>query len=431
MDDVRPAPLRVVIDARVTPDTAGGVARALAALVRAFGDLDGRDEYLLVVRTDAEADYWSGVVRDRQTIVRMPASVRPSWKRRMINRLLFRVLPAKRWPDVPVSSGYFESLGGDVLHFPYQYFELCAMPTVFNPHDLQHLHYPQFFSIDQLVDREILYPAGCRLSQAVIVGSQWIKEDVMAQYGIAPAKIHVIPEGSPSQWTQEPDVALRDDVVARYGLHAPFLLYPAITWPHKNHVRLLDALADLRDRKGLVVPLVCTGAKDASGWPDIQSRLSARGLESQARFLGFVPDADLETIIHLARAVIVPSLFEASSLPIFEAWTAGVPVASSQATALPDQVADAGLLFDPLDTAAIGAAIERLMTDDTLCDDLRARGRRRLDDFDWTRTAKGYRAVYRRVAGRGLTDEDRRLLSWDWARFPERDGAEPAVESAR
>jgi glycosyltransferase involved in cell wall biosynthesis len=106
-------------------------------------------------------------------------------------------------------------------------------------------------------------------------------------------------------------------------------------------------------------------------------------------------------------------------------------VASSQATALPDQVADAGLLFDPLDTAAIGAAIERLMTDDALCDDLRARGRRRLDDFDWTRTAKGYRAVYRRVAGRGLTDEDRRLLSWDWARFPERDGAEPAVESAR
>jgi hypothetical protein len=94
-------------------------------------------------------------------------------------------------------------------------------------------------------------------------------------------------------------------------------------------------------------------------------------------------------------------------------------------------VADAGLLFDPLDVAAIGAAIERLMTDDTLCDDLRARGRTRLDDFDWTRTANGYRAVYRRVTGRTLTEEDRRLLSWDWARFPARDGAKPPVESAR
>src|SRR5208283_4834862 len=47
------------------------------------------------------------------------------------------------WPEVPVSDGFYESLGCDVIHFPFQYFVLCAIPSIFNPHDLQHLHFPK------------------------------------------------------------------------------------------------------------------------------------------------------------------------------------------------------------------------------------------------------------------------------------------------
>jgi glycosyltransferase involved in cell wall biosynthesis len=95
-------------------------------------------------------------------------------------------------------------------------------------------------------------------------------------------------------------------------------------------------------------------------------------------------------------------------------------VASSNATALPDQVLDAGLLFDPLDVPAMADAISRLATDADLRDDLREKGRRRVKDFDWDRTARAYRAVYRRAANCTLTDEDRWLLSWDWMREPQR-----------
>jgi glycosyltransferase involved in cell wall biosynthesis len=80
---------------------------------------------------------------------------------------------------------------------------------------------------------------------------------------------------------------------------------------------------------------------------------------------------------------------------------------------------DAGLLFDPTDTAAIANAIARMATDELLREQLRLRAYRRLKDFDWQRTAKTYRAVYRRAAGRHLADEDRRLLSWDWMKNPE------------
>jgi glycosyltransferase involved in cell wall biosynthesis len=138
-------------------------------------------------------------------------------------------------------------------------------------------------------------------------------------------------------------------------------------------------------------------------------------------FLGFLSEADLRAVYQLAQFVVIPSLFEADSCPIYEAWSEGIPVASSNHTALPDQVGDAGLLFDSGDVSAIARAMERMATEPDLRQELVERGRRRVKDFDWARTAKAYRAVYRRAAGTTLTEEDRWLLQWDWMREPSRD----------
>jgi glycosyltransferase involved in cell wall biosynthesis len=95
-------------------------------------------------------------------------------------------------------------------------------------------------------------------------------------------------------------------------------------------------------------------------------------------------------------------------------------VASSNATALPDQIRDAGLLFDPTDTLKIADAVERMATDEVIREELRELGYRRAKNFSWERTAKAYRAVYRQLAGIRLTDEERWLLEWDWMREPQR-----------
>ncbi len=118
----------------------------------------------------------------------------------------------------------------------------------------------------------------------------------------------------------------------------------------------------------------------------------------------------------MAGCLVLPTLFEANSLPIFEAWSEGLPVVSSDVTALPEQVGDAGLLCDPFEPASIARAIEQALFDQTLREDLIARGRRRLADFDWNRTARAYRAVYRKASGQRLSAEDARLLQWDWMR---------------
>jgi len=420
--------LTVAIDAQVTPEKNGGVALALLALIRALGQLDdGQEAYRLVVASDDQKRFWEGQCQARQTVIDRRGTTgharQPSASARLVKRLkraLARQLAGlsveiPRWPQVPVSTGFYESIGCDILHFPWQHFELCALPTVFQPHDLQHLHYPQFFSIDEILHRETIYPAGCRWSQAVIVGSQWTKSDVVRQYGIDPSKIQVIPEGSPTQLAKAPEDSEKQQLFEERNLREPFILYPAISWPHKNHLTLIEALARLRDVSNLKVQLVCTGSVHEPSWPALEARIRNLGLEDQVRFLGFLSETHLRILQRSAHAVVVPSLFEASSLPIYEAWMDGVPVASSNAAALPDQVQDAGLLFDPASVPEIAQAIETLMTDTTVRDRLQARGRQRLMDFDWVRTAKCYRAVYRRVAHRPLSDEDRSLLSVDWS----------------
>ena len=98
-------------------------------------------------------------------------------------------------------------------------------------------------------------------------------------------------------------------------------------------------------------------------------------------------------------------------MPVCEAFSAGLPVACSTATSLPDLAGDAAILFDPEDAAAIADAVLRLWTDAELRADLVERGRERSELFSFDRTARLFRAHYRRVGLRPLSEEDRILLA--------------------
>jgi glycosyltransferase involved in cell wall biosynthesis len=436
------APLHVGMCVRVLPGSGGGIAQATLGLIHALGKLeDGPERYSLVVRSQEQVDWLAPHIGPNQKLV-----VHPSLGVRnggdlgekkgsgrsfagAVKRLLGPFLPAARrlqhlmamprdWPEVPVSDGFFEGLGCDIVHFPTQWFMLCNRPSVYNPHDLQHLAYPQYFTQAELTGRETLYPAGCRYSHTVIVGTQWVKDDLVKKYGTDRDKVQVIPWAPPTELYQEPGPEHVASVKARHGLDRPFAFFPAVTWPHKNHIRLLEALAWLRDDRGLVVPLVCTGSKLESHFPRIEARIRELNLGSQVKFLGFVSELDLRALYRLSQFLVMPTLYEADSCPIFEAWHEGVPVASSDVTALPDQVQDAGILYDAKDVTAMAEAIARLATDEALRADLKQRGLRRVRDFSWERTARAYRAVYRRASDATLTEEDRWLLTWDWMREP-------------
>ena len=425
--------LRVAIDAtQIVSGGSGGVAQAILGLVHALGQLqDGSQEYVIVVDSQHQIDWLRPLSGSNQRFV-----LKPQIAKRRGNRftkgLLRSLRPAaryvrhhldgraRRWPEVPVSDGFYESLDCDVLHFPHQGFVLCALPTIYTPHDLQHLHYPQFFTASAIAARETLYRGGCQLAHTVVVASQWIKDDVIRQYGISPQKVQIIPWGTPTQAFHEPSQEQLLAVKSRYQLKQPFAIFPAVTWPHKNHLRLFEALAYLRDTHGLIVRLVATGSRYEPFWPQIEAGLDALALRSQVTFLGFVPDEDLRALYRLSQFLVMPTLFESDSFPIYEAWLEGVPVACSNVCSLPDQVMDAASLFDPHDVESMADSIARLATDAALREDLCRRGYRRLKDFSWECTAKSYRAAFRRAANRRLSQEERWQLGWDWMREPQR-----------
>lgn len=416
--------MRVGIIIDVEPGIHGGVAIAVKSLLRALGELQGPEKYVLIISRQSQADWLSPLPANQEFALR-PAA-RGNTLRRGVRKIaraslkLAGVETGPVWPETPLSDGFVESLGLDVVHFTTQGFTLCAVPTVYNPHDLQHIHYPQFFTARDLAWREVIYRTACRLSRAVIVNSQWIKDDVVAQFGVPDDRVQVIPEAAPSHFLAPTTDTERAQTLQKYGLAGKFALYPNNTWPHKNHARLLEAIAWLRDTKGFSVQLACTGARHEPSWPRLSARVEELGLADHVKFLGFVSDLELRALYQTARCVVVASLFEANSLPIFEAWSEGTPVASSNVTALPEQVGDAGLLFDPGDPSDIGRTLERLFTDDALCEDLKGKGKRRLADFDWARTAQAYRAVYRKAAGKRLAYEDVSVLAHDWMRNPKR-----------
>jgi len=433
--------LKIGIDAQIMPGTSGGVSQFIASLVRALGQLpDGSETYTVIVGSQQQMDWiktYSGP-NHRFVLKSLFSNHGGSGSKNghlnipaLCKRALRSLLPTARyyaqklvnspmqWPEVPLSDGFYESLGCDVVHIPTQNFVLCALPTIYNPHDLQHLHYPQFFTPSTIAWRETVYPAGCRLAHTVIANTQWIKNDIIRHYGIDADKIQVIPEGPPAPAGRKPPAEFIAAVKRKYQLEQPFGLYPAVTWPHKNHLRLLEALAQLRDTRNLMIQLVCTGSRYDTFWPQIQSRVDELKLSSQVKFLGFVSDDELSAIYRLSQFLVMPTLFEASSLPIYEAWLEGVPVICSNASALPEQVKDSALLFDPHSVEAIANAVAKVATNNTLRRELEIKGTRRIKDFDWERTARAYRAVYRRAAGFPLTEEDQWLLKWDWMRTPE------------
>ncbi len=425
-------PLRIAINAQFLPGGgAGGVESVLIGLVHALGQLnDGPEEYFIIGPWQ-NPDWMKPYLGTNQRIVSGPeppqhASNLTLRALGLLNRklggfILRYIMGAGRvWPEVPVSDGFYESLGCDVIHFPYQNFVVCALPSIYNPHDLQHLHYPQFFTPQILALHETIYPAGCRFAHTVVAGSQWVKQDIIEHYCVSPGKIQVIPWAPPTQAYPEPSPEILNEVKEKYRLDMPFCLYPSVTWEHKNHIRLLEALALLRDREGLAINLLCTGAQYPQFWPRIEMRIQELNLHQQVRFTGRVSFEDLRALYRLAQFVVVPTLFEAASGPVFESWLEGTPVACSNVTSLPEQAGDAALLFDPLSVEAIAQAVVQMATNGNLREELQRRGARRLQDFSWERTAKAYRAVYRRAAGRPLSEEDRWLLSWDWMREPQK-----------
>jgi glycosyltransferase involved in cell wall biosynthesis len=262
----------------------------------------------------------------------------------------------------------------DVLHYPLTVpFPRSRAAAVVTLHDVQHHDLPELFSAARRTFRRRAYDRAARRAAAVIVPSDFVRGRAVAQLGLDPAHVHVIPLGvdhalfAPGEDTRQ-----------------PFLLYPAHALPHKNHARLLEAFALLR-----------------AELPDLRLVLTGGGLEcleplpEGVERLGVVPVEELASLYRTAACLVFPSLYEGFGLPPLEAMASGCPVAASNVGAIPEVCGDAAVFLDPADGAAIANGVREALA---LADELHELGIARAARFTWEETARQHDVIYRAVA---------------------------------
>jgi glycosyltransferase involved in cell wall biosynthesis len=311
-------------------------------------------------------------------------------------------------PNARKSDAILTRYGADVVHFTYPIAFPTSAPYLFEPWDLQHRHYPELFEPAEWRQRDQAYRAGCEQAALVVTATRWTKHDIVEQYGISASKIAVIPRG-PATPPKRPDEVTIRRVRAELKLPERFAFFPAMSFPHKNHLRLFEALAILRDRHGMTLPLVCTGRPYEPYWPTILDGVRRHRLEGQVHLPGAVSDDHLAAVFASASLLVYPSIFEGLGLPILEALEYGLPVLASNATCLPEVGGEAARYFDPHQTESIVEALLAALREPDLAEQTRRAAPAVLARFSWPKAAATFVACYRAVAGVPLSPEQRAL----------------------
>ncbi|CAN5699743.1 hypothetical protein BH24ACT5_BH24ACT5_06450 [soil metagenome] len=266
-------------------------------------------------------------------------------------------------------------------------------PIVLTVHDLQYLEFPEFFSTTRRRYLAGRMPRSVRRADIVTVPSVFVRSTVIDHLGVEPGRVMVVPHGVPAPPT-DPESDPNGNAVAvrtRYGLGGrPFVVFPAITHPHKGHDFLLRVLAGpWRADDVQLVLLGGAGRADA----DVTAAIIDQGLADRVVRPGRVPAADRDALIAAAEALVFPSEYEGFGAPVVEAMVLGTPVICSDQAAVPEVAGDAGLVL-PLDVDAWARALDRVRADRAA---FAERGRNRASHFTLEVSGRALAAAYRRA----------------------------------
>lgn len=265
----------------------------------------------------------------------------------------------------------------DAAYFPAPAFVHIDIPFAFTVWDLGHRTIPEFPEMrsgrDPWTQREAMYARMLGQASMVITGNATGAAEITGFYGVEAARLAVIP-------FPNPDFTAVTTEVPSWLPAAPFFVYPAQMWPHKNHATLLRALALMATDGGAVPDLVFTGS-DKGVSAHLEAMASALGVRGRVRFAGFVSRGELKALYERAVGLVFPSLLGPNNLPPQEAAVTGCPMVVSDLAGHREQLGEAALYAAPFDEHAWAAGMRRLMVDGDLRRVLAERARDQVAGF--------------------------------------------------
>jgi glycosyltransferase involved in cell wall biosynthesis len=372
----------------LVPGEVGGTETYARALIRAYAAGAGPERVTVLAGPETARSLEGGAV-EVFTVPYAPGRGTAARAAGLARGLLVPPVSAKR-----------SAANADVVHFPLTVpIPRAPVPAVVSLHDVLHLDIPSVFSAAERAYRHVAYDRPARSAARVMTASEHARGRIAARLGIPPDRIDVIAHGIDHvRFSPSGD----DDALAGVPLPPnPFVLYPANLWPHKNHERLVAALA----RTDPALQLVLTGSTYGR-LEALRSAAERHGVRDRVHHLGYVAPAAVAPLYRRARALVFPSLYEGFGAPPLEAMACGCPVAASDAGAVAEICGAAALSFAAGDVAAMAGAIDRVVTEDGLREQLRAAGLERASAYTWERSAAGHAEAYE--AARALSSAVRR-----------------------
>jgi glycosyltransferase involved in cell wall biosynthesis len=260
-------------------------------------------------------------------------------------------------------------------------------------HDLAYEHFPEFFHPVERLRLKALVPAAARAADHILTVSNFSARDIRDRYQIPPEKITVTYLAAADKFRPRDKQLCQEYLAKIYGIDGPFILYVGRIQTRKNLLRLVEAYARVR-RQGVAPRLVLVGRRDWQ-FEHLLAKIDQLRLCSSVICPGYVSADDLPFFYNSAELCVFPSIFEGFGLPVVESMASGVPTITSYGSSLEEVAGDAALLVDPFDVSSIADAIQRILGDSKLQNQLVARGLRRSSEFTAEDLGQKALGVYR------------------------------------
>lgn len=240
-------------------------------------------------------------------------------------------------------------------------------------HDLMHRYekrFPECSAHGEYERRERISKNVCYYSVGIIVDSELGRKQFCESYNYPLEKTYPLPFIAPPYVYK---ACQMKNLLEKYHLPKEYVFYPAQFWQHKNHTNLVKAVASLK-RKIPNINLVLSGFK-SKNFPQIEKLVEALNIKKQVFFLDYVDDEAIVELYKKAKMLVMPTYCGPTNIPPLEAFVLGCPVAASNVYAVPEQLGNAALLFNPDLVDEIASAIEKIWTDEKLRRRLITRGK--------------------------------------------------------
>jgi glycosyltransferase involved in cell wall biosynthesis len=381
--------MKVVFDFRKYDGVVGGVEQGVIQLTKYITSID---HSVVILCKRSRLEQVENVFKEHQNIKIIPLDVSTH---------------AMSLKNVKLDSNTIQDIASsekaDIIHFFYNWsfpFRKKA-PSILTVHDVIPFTFREAMG---LFRNMFLYKPGirkaCRLNDIIATVSDYSKQDIAEKVGVPFEKIRVVPNGL--REANPKDSSLEKELKNRFGINENFVLNVGGIHERKNIVKLIHAFAGLVNHRGYSGKLLITG--NVSGAPYqrkmkkiCDASVRETGMENKIVFTGYISEQELDSLFRMAGLLIYPSLYEGFGIPILEAMKMGLPVITSNITAMPEVAGGAAYLVDPNSIEDMTSAMSEVLQNKILREEMIEKGLRLVHPYTWKNVSERYLELYQEI----------------------------------